>query len=291
MINNATSPTTTITISGGDASVGDVPPTTTRAADGSVNFENQNYNINVHDTGEINVTNKLTFETYRIQNDLRVDVDGVHAFRFEGTTTFELDDGTRITIDTKPDKEVIYEPMIISVLTIIDGLADYGVQISGLNNHKTGELAFTEAHQKQLDEWAVGEGNVLDENLAGSGFVSIDENGNIETVDQNWIDNTDIIKLYWGGLFRQYSKMANFVSGMSRITFYSFSSTFTHNFLNQQCHKPKPIKHELHPLVKTEQREDVTTFAKRKPDDALDPSGKEIRYKFQLCFAPSERTD
>jgi Domain of Unknown Function (DUF1521) len=295
MINNATSPaatTTTITISAGEASAGDAPPpTTTRSADGSVNFENQNYYINVHDTGEINVTNKLTSEMYRIQNDLRVDVDGVQAFRFEGTTTFELDDGTKITIDTKPDKEVIYEPMITSVLTIIDGLADYGVQISGLNSHKTGELAFTEAHQKELDEWVVGGGNVLDENLAGSGFVSIDENGNIDTVDQKWINNTDIVKLYWGSLFRQYSNMTNFLSGISRINFCSLSSTYTLNNFNQQEHKPKLIKRQLQTLVKTEQKESVTTFAKRKSDDALDPSGKEIRYKFQLTFARCVRTD
>ncbi len=301
MINNATSPTattntatttTTITISGGDASVGDVPPpSTTRTADGSVNFENQNYNIKIRDTGEINVTNKLTSETYRIQNDLRVDVDGVQAFRFEGTTTFELDDGTRITVDTKADKEVTYRPMVTSVLTIIDGLANYGVQISGLDGDKRDELTFTEAHEKELDEWSVYEGNLLDENLAGSGFVSIDENGNIDTVDQNWIDNTDDVKLYWGGVFRQYSNMTNFLSGISRITFSSLSSTYLHNNLNLQNHQAKSAKRQLHPVVKTEQKEELTTFAKRKPDNALDTSGNESRYKFHFIFARCVRTE
>ncbi len=284
---------TIITISGGENTAGDVPPpTTTRGLDGSVNFENQHYNINVADTGDINVTNKQTNEMYLIQSNLRVNVGGVQAFNFEGTTTFELDDGTTITIETEPDKEVIYKPMVSSMLTIIDGLTDYGVQISGLKSEKKDGLAFTEASGQELDQWDVYEGNVLDENLAGSGFVSIDENGNIETVDQNWINNTDDVKLYWGGVFRQYSNMTDFLSGISRITFTGLleSARINDNF-NRQDHQSRPIKRQLQPLIKTEQKEDITTFTKRKSDDALHPSGTETRHKFHFTFARSVRTD
>ena len=106
---STTAPAMTITISASDRVASDVPPpTTTRGLDGSVDFTNQNYHINVSENGDINITNKQTNEAYLIQSDLHVNVDGVRAFYFEGTTSFELDDGTRITIDTAPRKAIDY---------------------------------------------------------------------------------------------------------------------------------------------------------------------------------------
>ena len=292
MINNATAQSTvtaTITISGGTGDMGDVqPPTTTRGANGSVNFENQNYNINVFSYGEINVTNKLTAEIYRIANDLRVDADGIRAFSFEGTTTFTLNDGTTITIDTEPKKEVTYGPLVASVLTIIDGLANYGVQISGLDGNETGALMFTEANKDEVTEWDVDTGNVVDENLAGSGFIAIDERGNIAAVDQQWIENTDQVKVWASELFNQYSGMVNFLSDISQITFLgTLPSSATYGNFNLQDHHIKPIKHAFRGQVKMEQPDDILIAAKRQPNEIVGAPVKEAKYKIHFVLARS----
>jgi Domain of Unknown Function (DUF1521) len=189
--------------------------TTTRGADGMVDFENDNYSVKVGDTGEINVTNKQTGEAYKIWGDPHVDVDGKHAFDFKGTTTFDLDDGTKITVDTTPWKGQ-NGATIASKVTIVDGQSDYAVQIKGVDDNKTGDLTFNETSKGWLMDEMVDDGNVLHENPAGSGFVAIDDRGNVQKVDQKWIDKSeaDLNKL-----IDQFAKMINIFSGIMAIRF------------------------------------------------------------------------
>lgn len=292
---------TTITISGGENTAGDVPPpTTTRGLDGSVNFENQHYNINVADTGDINVTNKQTSEIYLIQSNLRVNVDGVQAFYFEGTTTFELDDGTKITIDTAPQKAVDYAMLVSTAVAIFDGNSDYGVLIENLDGIRAGEITFEEVTEDELADLGIGEGNALTENVDGEGFVAIDEQGNIQTVDQKWISNTDEIQVRTRGLYNQFSGMVNFISGVSQI---SFSGTLlliaSHSSNRVSDHHPKSARREFRPQIRCE-LEDTVTVAnaaasanapKSKPDDVIDFSTKETRHKFHFILARSLRSE
>jgi Domain of Unknown Function (DUF1521) len=203
--------------------------TTTRGADGTVDFENDNYSVKVGDTGEINVTNKQTGEAYKIWGDPHVDVDGKHAFDFKGTTTFDLDDGTKITVDTTPWKGQ-NGATIASKVTIVDGQSDYAVQIKGVDDNKTGDLTFNETSKGWLMDEMVDDGNVLHENPAGSGFVAIDDRGNVQKVDQKWIDKSEA-DLKKGGsdeansnqelnkLIDQFAKMINIFSGIMAIRF------------------------------------------------------------------------
>ena len=204
-------------------------PTTTRSTAGTVDFENDNYTVKVGDTGEINVTNEQTGEAYKIWGDPHVDVDGKHAFDFKGTTTFDLDDGTKITVDTTPWKGQ-NGATISSKVTIVDGQSDYAVQIKGVDDNKTGDLTFNETSKGWLMDEMVDDGNVLHENPAGTGFVAIDDRGNVQKVDQKWIDKSEA-DLKKGGnddansnqelnkLIDQFAKMINIFSGIMAIRF------------------------------------------------------------------------
>lgn len=296
---------TTITISGGENTASDVPPpTTTRGANGSVNFENQNYNINIADSGEINVNNKKTSEIYFIQSNLRVDVDGVQAFYFKATTTFELDDGTKITIDTAPRNVIDYVMLAANAVAIFDGNSDYGVLIENFDNIQNNEITFEEVTKEELTELGIGEGNALSENGDGEGFVAIDERGNAQLVNQEWVSETDEILVRTRALFNQlsalytqFSGIGNFISGVSQL---SFSGTMllkaSQNTQRLIDHHPKPIRHEFRPQVKCEPEDSTTvantaTTARGKSGDTVDSSTKEIKQKFHFILARSPRSE
>jgi hypothetical protein len=296
---SAQAPTMTITISANDDVAGDVPqPTTTRGIDGSVNFENQNYNINVSENGDINVTNKQTNEGYLIQSDLHVNVDGVQAFYFEGTTSFELDDGTRITVDTQPRKAIDYAMLAATAVAIFDGSADYAVLIENLDGVREGEITFEEVIGDAVIELVVDSGNELNENADGEGFVAIDDHGNIQTVDQEWISNTDEIQVRTRGLYNQYSSMVNFISGVTEISFSgTLLSMASQSISRAQDNPPKAVKRDFRPDVKSDPEDSLAVpnaaaVAKRRPDESDDDSlMTESRQRFNFVLSRSLRSE
>ncbi len=157
---------------------------------GQAVFENDNYRITAGDNNTVNIYNTRTSENYKIWGDPHVNVDGQHAFDFWGTTTFKLEDGTKLTIETTPAGN---GATLASKLAITNG--DYGVQISGVDTNKVGDLKIDEAKDwgSTLD-WTHDDGNVLQENPAGTGFLGVDAQGNIKSVDQNYINATDLQK-------------------------------------------------------------------------------------------------
>lgn len=159
---------------------------------GKAVFENDNYRITAGDDNNVNIFNKKTGETYNIWGDPHVDIDGKHAFDFWGTTTFKLEDGTKVTIDTTP-WNANNGATLASKVSISNG--DYGVEISGVDTNKVGDLKIDEAKGwGQTLDWVHDDGNVLQENPAGKGFLGIDAQGNIKAVDQNYINGTDLTK-------------------------------------------------------------------------------------------------
>lgn len=155
-------------------------------------FENDNYRITAGDNNNVIITNKNTGETYNIWGDPHVNVDGQHAFDFWGTTTFKLEDGTKVTIETTP-WNAGNGMTLASKVAITNG--DYGVEITGVDTNTVGDLKINEAAGwgSTLD-WTHDDGNVLQENPAGKGFLAVDGNGNIQKVDQNYINKTDLVK-------------------------------------------------------------------------------------------------
>ena len=170
----------TLTISGsGTIRPAADAPTTQRTADGNVRFENENYRITAGDDDQVLIQNRNTGEQYRIWGDPHVEVDGRQAFDFWGQTTFILDDGTKVTIETTPWNEGKNGATIASKVTITDG--EYTAEISGVDTNTRGDLEFREFHgvHAPVHELATRAGNVLYENDKGAGFVALDRNGDL----------------------------------------------------------------------------------------------------------------
>lgn len=118
---------------------------------------------------EITVKNAATGETTRIWGDPHVEVDGKHAFDFWGTTTFTLDNGTKITINTEQFGGNPNE-YVASQLVITKG--DQAITVDGISQNKLGDLSVTMGQNgRQLDR-AHRDGFVLQENDVGSGWRS-----------------------------------------------------------------------------------------------------------------------
>jgi Domain of Unknown Function (DUF1521) len=196
-------------------------PSTAYDSQGNAQFENKNYKIGANEGGTVNITNKNTGETYQAWGDPHMKIDGQQAFDFWGTTTFNLDDGTKVTIDTTPWKGGNNRATISSKVTIVDG--DYGVQITGVDDNQSGDLKFNETTNGWLMDAMVDDGNTMYENPVGKGFVAMDDCGNIQNVDQKWVDGTDLVKN--GGkektdeLVQQFSALVSLFTGIMSIAF------------------------------------------------------------------------
>lgn len=197
-------------------------PSTSRTADGKVQFENDNYRITADDNNEVMIHNKATGENYRIWGDPHVEVDGKHAFDFWGQTTFVLDDGTRVTIATTPWNEGHNGATVASQVTILDGGGQYGAHIEGVDSNTRGDLGFVDIDVTggtgRLTS-NVREGNVLQENENGRGFVAVNGEGKLRGVDQAFINATDEVKLQGSSMVAQLSSMFREFSGLLSISF------------------------------------------------------------------------
>jgi hypothetical protein len=182
---------------------------------GKAVFENDNYRISAGDNNEVLIQNKNTGETYRAWGDPHMDIDGKHEFDFWGTTTFLLDDGTKVTINTTPWAGNP-NATISSKVTITNG--DYGVQITGVDTNTLGDLAIDEGKGwGGLVDLAVADGNVLVENTFGKGFLAMDNQGRIRQVDQQYINETDLLK--GGALQQQFQGAFGVLGGLLAISF------------------------------------------------------------------------
>ena len=164
----------------------------TTMQNGQAVFENDDYKITCDDNNTVTITNKQTGAVYQASGDPHVSVNGQHVFDFWGTTTFNLDDGTKVTIQTTP-WAANPSADLASKVTITNG--SYGVQITGVDSNTQGDLAIhEEAGWGHTMDWAVNDGNEIDENATGNGFVAVDAQGATHAVDQNWINSTDVLK-------------------------------------------------------------------------------------------------
>jgi Domain of Unknown Function (DUF1521) len=148
--------------------------------------------LNEHNS-EITIHNAKTGETTQIWGDPHVNVDGKHAFDFWGTTTFQLENGTKITIDTEqfagnPDMYVA------SGVTITKG--DQALQVKGISQNEIGDLSITQSNNGRSIDDRTRDGFVLHENATGSGWRS-EFTGQIAT--QEDLNATKVGELYGPG--------------------------------------------------------------------------------------------
>lgn len=195
-------------------------PGTHRTADGKVQFENENYRITTDDNNEVVIHNKATGENYRIWGDPHVEVDGRHAFDFWGRTTFVLDDGTRVTIATMPWAEGNNGATVASQVIIADGGGHYAAHIQGVDSNAHGDLGFVEidvGERGDLDV-DVSQGNVLQENENGRGFVAVDGDGQLRGVDQAFINSTDEVRQHGTSMLLELSSIFRDFSGILSLS-------------------------------------------------------------------------
>jgi hypothetical protein len=128
------------------------------------------YSLDIDENNsQILITNAETGETTRIWGDPHVDVDGKHVYDFWGKTTFTLENGTKITIDTEqghgnPD---VY---FASKLTITKG--DQAIVVDGVSQQTKGDLSVSMSNDGRALDARTGDGFVLQENATGSGWRS-----------------------------------------------------------------------------------------------------------------------
>jgi len=205
---------------------------------GQAVFENINYRIAADDNNTVTISNKHTGETYQAWGDPHMKIDGEQAFDFWGTTTFKLEDGTKVTIETTPVPSNP-EVTLSSKVTITNG--DYGVKITGVDSNQTGDLKIDDArgYGRVLDA-VVRDGNMLNENAAGKGFVAIDRDGNVRAVDQNYIDQTDLKKT--GALQDRFKDAFAKLSSLFQIAFQgTFLSSLSQTPANDESRPVSPL--------------------------------------------------
>ena len=113
------------------------------------------------------IHNAKTGETTRIWGDPHVDVDGTHAFDFWGTTTFQLENGTKITINTE---QYAGNPnMYVASQVVVTRGANSAV-IDGISQNALGDLSVSVGTNGHALDAAHRDGFVLHENATGSGW-------------------------------------------------------------------------------------------------------------------------
>jgi Domain of Unknown Function (DUF1521) len=149
-------------------------------------------------SSQISILNDNTGERTRIWGDPHVEIDGKHAFDFWGTTSFNLENGTKITINTE---QWGGNPNAYVASQIVVTKGSNALVIDGVSQNKLGDLQMTLSNNGYRIDAAHRDGYKLSENGSGSGWRT--ESGNI--AKQTDLDATRIGREYGPG-----SKMLNF---------------------------------------------------------------------------------
>ncbi|MCG8317039.1 MAG: DUF1521 domain-containing protein [Pseudomonadales bacterium] len=138
---------------------------------GKAEIDLGNYTLELNEkSSEMVLTNKETGESSRIWGDPHFDMDndGKTDVDFWGTISLNLEDGTKITIDTTPwngnDKMTL-----ASKLTITNG--SDAIVVEGLDQNKIGDMTITQSKQGHLLDAVNGDGLDVYENANGEGWL------------------------------------------------------------------------------------------------------------------------
>lgn len=120
-------------------------------------------------SSEITIRNAKTGESTRIWGDPHVDVDGKHVYDFWGTTTFTLENGTKITINTEAGKN---NPNVYYASQVLVTNGTNAIVVDGVSEQVRGDLAVSMSQDGYALDALHRDGFVLHENAAGSGWIS-----------------------------------------------------------------------------------------------------------------------
>lgn len=122
------------------------------------------------------VFNARTGESTRIWGDPHVDVDGKHVFDFWGTTTFQLENGTKITINTE---QFANNPNMYVASQVVITKGANSVVVDGISQNKLNDLTVSVGADGHDLDAAHRDGFMLYENATGAGWRA--EHGAIAT--------------------------------------------------------------------------------------------------------------
>ena len=161
--------------------------TVDRGDNGTARIDIGNYTIDLNEgNSEFVVTNKDTGERTRIWGDPHFEHNGSHVGDFYGTTTLNLADGTKITINTTPYERGGNGTTLSSTLTITQG--DQAMRITGLDQNKIGDLEISQiGFAGGLVDLAVNDGVSIYENTEGGPWLRLNEGGWLQGIDANFL--------------------------------------------------------------------------------------------------------
>ena len=147
--------------------------TVQNSGDGKANIDLGNYELQLNEhKSQIKIVNKSNGEVTDIWGDPHIDWngDGKTDANFWGTTTFKLEDGTKITIDTEPDPKHPGETLSNEV-TVTRG--EHALKITGLSQNVKGDLEIQYADRGgQALDCATPDGFTVTENPCGEGWIN-----------------------------------------------------------------------------------------------------------------------
>ncbi len=135
------------------------------------------YKLDINEkNSEMTIFNEKTGEKTRIWGDPHVEVDGKQAFDFWGTSTFTLENGTKITVNTEQYKG---NPNMYVASQVFITKGDNAIVVDGISQNKLGDLKVTMSNDGKAVDAANRDGWTLHENKNGAGWKT--EAGNVAT--------------------------------------------------------------------------------------------------------------
>jgi hypothetical protein len=116
---------------------------------------------------EITIFNDNTGERTRIWGDPHVEIDGQHAYDFWGTTTFTLENGTKLTINTE---QWGGNPNAYVASQVVITRGNQAMTIDGISQNQLGDLSITLGQNGRALDAAHRDGYTLHENACGAGW-------------------------------------------------------------------------------------------------------------------------
>jgi len=163
------------------------PNWTVQQNGGQAHIDLGNYTLDLDESNsQFILTNKQTGETTKVWGDPHMVVDGKAVGDFYGTTTLNLDDGTKITINTTP-YNAGNGMTLSSQLVITQGSKAMVVQ--GLDQNTLGDLKIGQvANGGQFVDAINDDGVDIYENPQGSGWLHMSSGGYLQNVDANFLN-------------------------------------------------------------------------------------------------------
>jgi hypothetical protein len=144
------------------------PITVSAPANGRTNLDlGDGYRMEINEhSSEIKIFDKEGNET-QIWGDPHLNVNGKHVGDFWGTTTFELKNGTKITVNTEQWQG---DPNAYVASQVVVTRGNQGIVIDGVSQNKIGDLKITKGNGYALDVMNDDGFKVREQNLGGKNY-------------------------------------------------------------------------------------------------------------------------